>query len=54
MSTLGDICEDPWITVATRKRFPSSMVISMIENVLRLMWGISIGELQRVPHTARK
>lgn len=54
MSAMGDRCEDPYISIATRKRFPSPMVINMIETILRTRWGISIMELQKVSHSKRK
>lgn len=54
MSSFGDRCEDPWISIATRNRFPSPKVVNIIENILRARWGIFLGELQRISHTARK
>lgn len=54
MAVLGDRCEDPWIIVATRQLFPSPIVVSIIETILRTRWGISSGELPKVPHNARE
>lgn len=54
MVATGETCEDPWISVKTRLRFPPPLVISRIENILRARWGISVGELQKVPQQMRQ
>ncbi|KAL4223715.1 hypothetical protein ACF0H5_017182 [Mactra antiquata] len=50
VSTMGDKCDDPWLSVKTRMPNPGPKVVAMINDALMSLWGITVDHLQQVQH----
>ncbi|XP_052251779.1 uncharacterized protein LOC127858617 isoform X2 [Dreissena polymorpha] len=50
VSTTGQRCDDPWVSVHTRERFPSPKVLAKVDLALMQAIGVRLADLPRLSH----
>ena len=53
-SAFDRTCDDPWLSVKTRKRKVSASVLQQIDAALQQLFGVSVNELTKTKHGQRK
>ncbi|KAH3858118.1 hypothetical protein DPMN_100737 [Dreissena polymorpha] len=51
VASIGQRCDDPWVSVHTRERFPSPKVFAKIDLALMTTVGVRLAELPRLSHS---
>ena len=53
-SAFDGTCDDPWLSVKTRKMKVSASVLQQIDAALQNLYGVSVNELTKTKHGKRK